>query len=497
MSEERVTVAELMARRQAEGSTPDAPRRRRRRSLEEGGVSVQELTGSIPRVKAEGPRRGSHALSSDEDEPTVVAEATESAESAEAPLVDDVATGAAPESSDGETQDAAADAAAEVEPEAAAETEAAAAEVEPEAEPDVAAETVAEVDADAIAAETNTVETDTVETDAVETDAVASEVADPAVASSEAAPAVEPEEAAEADIAAEAAATPEPAAEAAPVADAEALPAVATLPMVVPTLPRPVMVNAERSEITYTFTSLVDATTGDELPGGAGPVARAVLTGSNSYDDRPTATIPVVDTDEPETAVIERAELGTTEADATEVDATEVDVPAVEAPADTAVAARAEVPEQPAAAPVAEMPDTEPVGTAAPAKAVAEAEPTLSMSAPPEAPATPAQPSEVAVPSESDDVAKQEITEDNSLSVPLLIVQVIVGLVVGAMVFTGFMMAWQSFSQIAVAVMAVVLTVVFVALANRLRRPGDTFTVVMAGIVGLALTFGPWLLLQR
>lgn len=52
MSEEKLTVAELMARAAKEGRTSDAPRsRRRRRSLEEGGVSVAELTGSIPTVK--------------------------------------------------------------------------------------------------------------------------------------------------------------------------------------------------------------------------------------------------------------------------------------------------------------------------------------------------------------------------------------------------------------------------------------------------------------
>ena len=52
MSEKKLTVAELMARAAAEegqGETPK-PRRRRRRSLDEGGVSVAELTGSIPAV---------------------------------------------------------------------------------------------------------------------------------------------------------------------------------------------------------------------------------------------------------------------------------------------------------------------------------------------------------------------------------------------------------------------------------------------------------------
>lgn len=52
MSEEKqLTVAEILAR--AQQDNPEAGvRRRRRRSLEEGGVSVAELTGSIKKVEA-------------------------------------------------------------------------------------------------------------------------------------------------------------------------------------------------------------------------------------------------------------------------------------------------------------------------------------------------------------------------------------------------------------------------------------------------------------
>lgn len=52
MSEERqLTVAEILARAQQENPEAGA-RRRRRRSLEEGGVSVAELTGSLKKVEA-------------------------------------------------------------------------------------------------------------------------------------------------------------------------------------------------------------------------------------------------------------------------------------------------------------------------------------------------------------------------------------------------------------------------------------------------------------
>ncbi|MGP5110923.1 CPBP family intramembrane glutamate endopeptidase [Corynebacterium casei] len=78
--EKQLTVAELLARnakeregraeksasaKETEGAeAQEAPRRRRRRSLDEGGVSVAELTGSIKRVEAE-PARSRHSSTSD------------------------------------------------------------------------------------------------------------------------------------------------------------------------------------------------------------------------------------------------------------------------------------------------------------------------------------------------------------------------------------------------------------------------------------------------
>lgn len=51
MADKQLTVAELMARAQKE-NPESQPRRRRRRSLDEGGVSVAELTGSLKAVDA-------------------------------------------------------------------------------------------------------------------------------------------------------------------------------------------------------------------------------------------------------------------------------------------------------------------------------------------------------------------------------------------------------------------------------------------------------------
>ncbi|QGU03657.1 hypothetical protein [Corynebacterium comes] len=50
MSDKQLTVAELLARTGRDDKDGEVPRRRRR-SLDEGGISVAELTGSIPAVK--------------------------------------------------------------------------------------------------------------------------------------------------------------------------------------------------------------------------------------------------------------------------------------------------------------------------------------------------------------------------------------------------------------------------------------------------------------
>lgn len=91
--EKQLTVAELLARnakeregraekrssaKETEGAeAQEAPRRRRRRSLDEGGVSVAELTGSIKRVEAE-PARSRHSSTS--DSPAAVTRAPKKAE---------------------------------------------------------------------------------------------------------------------------------------------------------------------------------------------------------------------------------------------------------------------------------------------------------------------------------------------------------------------------------------------------------------------------------
>lgn len=421
MSEEKLTVAELLARRQKEGAPSEPPRRRRRRSLEEGGVSVQELTGSIPRVKADEPRRGAHALSNVDDDQTTTSDL----------LADEAVANAAEEAQA----------------------------TEPEVEAPEHSETVAEVEADD-----------------VEADEVAEEPVAPV---------------------APAAPQQEQTAQSTPTAQSAA-PAV---PLAIPMEPRPVMVNSERSEITYTFTELRDMADESQQIGEPGPVARAVLTGSNAYDDRPTASIPVVQDNIDEAFEASAESDGVDGEQVAEAEAAQetASFEAADADADTGAASKAAA----AAAVAPEVAQEE--------DARADIEP--AEDAPAEAAqveTTPTQPAADEKQSEPRDVVKREesksskgkavardgYAEDNSLSVPLLLIQVFVGLIAGALVFLGFTMAWSSLPKIVVVIMALVVAGGFAGMANYLRREKDKLTPILAGLVGLALTFGPWVLFQ-
>lgn len=439
MSEEKLTVAELLARRQKEGAPSEPPRRRRRRSLEEGGVSVQELTGSIPRVKAGEPRRGAHALSNADDGQTTTSDL----------LADEAATNG--------TEEAQA--------------------TEPETEAPEHSEAVAE---SVIVAE--------------EADSSAHEVQ--AEAEAEVAVPVAP-------------ATPqqEQAAPSTPTTQ----PAAPAVPLAIPMEPRPVMVNSERSEITYTFTELRDMADESQQIGEPGPVARAVLTGSNAYDDRPTASIPVV-----QDSVDEEAAAS---AESDDVDGEQLaESETTEAPEEkTRVLPQVEEADAVGETEAAQETDTfeatdadADTGAASEAAAAAAVAPEVAQPEDVGAKTTPTQVAADEKQSEPQDVVKREkpksskgkvaardgYAEDNSLSVPLLLVQVFVGLIAGALVFLGFTMAWSSLPKIVVVIMALVVAGGFAGMANYLRREKDKLTPILAGLVGLALTFGPWILFQ-
>lgn len=471
MSEEKLTVAELLARRQKEGAPSEPPRRRRRRSLEEGGVSVQELTGSIPRVKADEPRRGAHALSNADDDQTTTSDLL--ADEAAANAADE-AQATEPEVEAPEHSEAVAESVVVAEGADSSEHE-----VQAEAEAEAAAQEedeseLAEADAEVADAEVAEVEADDVEADEV------AEVAEEPVAP-----------------VAPAAPQQEQAAQSTPTAQ----PAAPAVPLAIPMEPRPVMVNSERSEITYTFTELRDMADESQQLGEPGPVARAVLTGSNAYDDRPTASIPVVqdNVDEESEASAESDDVDGeqfAEAEAAQETAT---FEAADADADTGAASKAAV----AAAVAPEVAqaedaqaDIEQAEDASTEAAQVETTPTQAAADEKQSEPRDVVKREESKSSKGKAVARDGYAEDNSLSVPLLLIQVFVGLIAGALVFLGFTMAWSSLPKIVVVIMALVVAGGFAGMANYLRREKDKLTPILAGLVGLALTFGPWILFQ-
>ncbi|WP_308609019.1 hypothetical protein [uncultured Corynebacterium sp.] len=481
MSEEKLTVAELLARRQKEGAPSEPPRRRRRRSLEDGGVSVQELTGSIPRVKAGEPRRGAHALSNADDGQTTTSDL----------LADEAATNATEEAQATEPE---AEAPEHLEAVAesvivAEEADSSEHEVQAEAEAEAAAQEEEEpelIEADTEVAEAEVADTEVAE---VEADEVAEEPAAPAVPVAPATP------------------QQEQAAPSTPTTQ----PAAPAVPLAIPVEPRPVMVNSERSEITYTFTELRDMADESQQIGEPGPVARAVLTGSNAYDDRPTASIPVVQDN-----VDEASE---TSAESDDVDGEQLaESETTEAPEEqTHVLPQVEEADAVGETEAAQETDTfeatdadADTGAASEAAVAAAVAPEVAQPEDVQAETTPTQVAADEKQSEPRDVVKREesksskgkvaardgYAEDNSLSVPLLLIQVFVGLIAGALVFLGFTLAWSSLPKIVVVIMALVVAGGFAGMANYLRREKDKLTPILAGLVGLALTFGPWILFQ-
>lgn len=476
MSEEKLTVAELLARRQKEGAPSEPPRRRRRRSLEDGGVSVQELTGSIPRVKAGEPRRGAHALSNADDGQTTTSDL----------LADEAANNATEEAQATEPEAEAPEHSEAVAESVIVAEEADSSEHEVQAEAEAEAAAREEEEPELIEADTEVADTEVAEAEA---DEVAEEPAAPAVPVAPATP------------------QQEQAAPSTPTTQ----PAAPAVPLAIPMEPRPVMVNSERSEITYTFTELRDMADESQQIGEPGPVARAVLTGSNAYDDRPTASIPVVQDN-----VDEASE---TSAESDDVDGEQLaESETTEAPEEqTHVLPQVEEADAVGETEAAQETDTfeatdadADTGAASEAAVAAAVAPEVAQPEDVQAETTPTQVAADEKRSEPRDVVKREesksskgkvaardgYAEDNSLSVPLLLIQVFVGLIAGALVFLGFTLAWSSLPKIVVVIMALVVAGGFAGMANYLRREKDKLTPILAGLVGLALTFGPWILFQ-
>ncbi|MFD5868369.1 hypothetical protein ACFWGD_07120 [Corynebacterium sp. NPDC060344] len=522
MSDEKLTVAELMARRNKErgdsAGSGDRPRRRRR-SLEEGGVSVAELTGSIPRVEADGPRRGAHAVVEDDEQVTeqVGGQVDTGVSEVEAQAPEQVKTEApeAPETVESpeivETYD-------EGSAEAEYADELAAAE---QFEDEPVDEAPVEAPVDELPAK-----------GAVESEYAEAEFAEPEP--------FDEEGSAEAEYADELAVASqyedEPVDESVdqrideqvsePVDEVPAEPREPfSVPSAVPVDPRPVMANDETGEITFTFTKFHDARTASEPVAEVGPMAREVLEGSMAYDDRPTSVIPVIEDDaeddavahadaavETETAadavaedrdVHERDDYRDDYADDRDYDDHAFDGSAIAAAGGGAVAGGS-------AAAMAAHADDVPTAYreyderdedfAAASGATAAVPATKDSAKPKSAKATEAEKAEKAEkaskqkPAKATKKSREDYAEDNSLSIGLLIAQTIVGLLFGGLVFALFMMLWMVLPTAVVAVIAVAFAFGLVIVVNLIRRDRDRVTPILAGIVGLVVSFAPYVL---
>lgn len=368
MSESKLTVAELMARAGKDGQSTDAPRRRRRRSLEEGGISVAELTGSIPAVK-EKPVESKHS----------------------AVKIDDPATPATPE------KPAEAPAAKQPEvkqPEAPAKAPEKALEAKSAAQPEPKP--------------------------AVKTEVKAETTPEPKK------PAAQPEPTQQPQL--KAVSTPKPPSQPAPTPQPEAK---------------------------------------VEKPG-----AQAVDKQEEKQPDKPTVSRPAPSNDE--TMVLSIVD--------------EKDPIRLTTGAFPVVPASAVKPRAPQADPAA----TKDAAAAADADFAAESVD--------QAAASPTDTTQLEALTGDMEVADQDAEEDDGedsikTSVFSVILMAVVGVVLGAVVFLAFEMLWERLNNWLVVLLAIAVTLGMVGLVHALRTSRDGFSMILAGIVGLVMTFGPLLII--
>ena len=308
-----------------------------------------------------------------------------------------------------------------------------------------------------------------------------------------------------------------------------------SVPSAVPVDPRAVMANDETGEITFTFTKFHDARTASEPVAEAGPMAREVLEGSLAYDDRPTNIIPVVEGEDLDEAGAgdgigdgERTDIAPADEDRTGIvsgdddrafDGSAIaggafaaggagamadhadDVPAAYRERDEEFAAREdEAHEYDAPAYDAHEFDAhdrgvDPLAASAPAAAAPatwdsrpdrerEREQEFESDREPERDPSP----------KATKKSREDYSEDNTLSIGLLIAQTIVGLLFGGLVFALFMLLWMVLPTAVVAVIAVAFAFGLVIIVNLLRRERDRLTPILAGVVGLVVSFAPYVL---
>lgn len=94
-------------------------------------------------------------------------------------------------------------------------------------------------------------------------------------------------------------------------------------------------------------------------------------------------------------------------------------------------------------------------------------------------------------------VRDEEVTEEHEKLNPMsILIMVVVGIVLAIVIFKGFEVLWDNFPRIVVAILALGVTAIMVGVTHALRTARDGFSMFLAGITGLILTFGPLLLVM-
>jgi len=84
--------------------------------------------------------------------------------------------------------------------------------------------------------------------------------------------------------------------------------------------------------------------------------------------------------------------------------------------------------------------------------------------------------------------------EDDTISWPMMILQAILAIAVGVGVFFGFSLIWAKAPAVLALVLAIAVTLLLVGLVHALLRHRDKLLMILAAVVGLALTIGPRLI---
>jgi hypothetical protein len=95
--------------------------------------------------------------------------------------------------------------------------------------------------------------------------------------------------------------------------------------------------------------------------------------------------------------------------------------------------------------------------------------------------------------SEDEDLDEQQADEEveEKTSVTGVVLMTAIGVVLGVVVFKGFEMLWENFSRPVVAILAILVIAGMVGVVKALRTTNDALSMMLAGLVGLLMTFGP------